>query len=485
MAHLTSPDFPEKRTKIIATLGPSSNTAEIIETLIRNGVDIVRLNFSHGTHEEHARLISIVREISSKLGRPIGILQDLQGPKIRVGEIKDGEIFLKDGSHITITTEPALGTPESISTTYQALPQDVSPGDKILLDDGLLELRVLEVKEREVLCEVVHGGKLSSHKGINLPGIKLSTPSLTEKDKIDLQFGLEHNVDFVALSFVRHPMDVAELKKLIEDHGMDTPVVAKLEKPEALENLEDILSITDAVMVARGDLGVELSPEKVPIAQKEIIRRSIEKGIPVITATQMLESMRFHPQPSRAEASDVANAIFDGTDAVMLSGETASGAYPVESVQVMVRIIQEAERHSRELNEGFLKTVHSVGTFPDTVSEAACKAATELDAKAIVAFTQSGFTARLISKYRPITPIVAFAHTELVRTRLLLNWGVSTEIMENISSLDEMIQRVEESLLVQKRVKKGDVIVILAGAPLGLKGTTNMMTLHRVGMKRG
>ncbi len=481
---MTQNDFPFKRTKIIATLGPASNSPEIIETLVKNGVDIFRLNFSHGTHDEHARLIEIVRGISAKLNHPIGILQDLQGPKIRVGEIAGGEISLKDGSRIVITTEPVAGTPERISTTYQELPRDVSKGNKILLDDGLLELRVLETSEREVICEIVHGGKLSSHKGINLPGIKLSTPSLTEKDKIDLKFGLKHGVDFVALSFVRHPMDVAELKKLIEDHGTDTPVVAKLEKPEALDNLEDILSIADAVMVARGDLGVELSPEKVPIAQKEIIRRSIEKGIPVITATQMLESMRFHPQPSRAEASDVANAIFDGTDAVMLSGETASGAYPVESVRVMVRIIQEAERHSRELDEGFLKSLHSVGTFPDTISEAACEAAMELGAKAIVAFTQSGFTARLISKYRPITPIVAFAHTEIVRTRLLLNWGVTTEVMENISSLDEMIRRVEESLLANGTVKKGDVIVILAGAPLGLKGTTNMMTLHRVGRKR-
>ncbi len=477
-------DFPSKRTKIIATLGPSSNTSEIIEQLVRNGVDIFRLNFSHGTHDDHAKLIAIVRAISQKLHRPIGILQDLQGPKIRVGEMKEGEIFLKDGSRVVITTEPVLGTAERISTTYTALPQDVNPGNKILLDDGLLELRVVKTEEKDVVCEVIHGGKLSSHKGINLPGIHLSTPSLTEKDKIDLAFGLEHGVDFVALSFVRHPMDVAELKKLIEDQGADTPVVAKLEKPEALDNLEDILSITDAVMVARGDLGVELSPEKVPIAQKEIIRRSIEKGIPVITATQMLESMRFHPQPSRAEASDVANAIFDGTDAVMLSGETASGAYPVESVQVMVRIIQEAEWHTRELGEGFLKSLRSAGTFPDTVSEAACEAATDLGAKAIVAFTQSGFTARLISKYRPVTPIVAFAHTELVRTRLLLNWGVTTEIMENISSLDEMIRRVEESLLTKGSVRKGDVIVILAGAPLGLKGTTNMMTLHRVGAKR-
>lgn len=473
-----------KRAKIIATLGPASSSPEIIEKLIIEGVDVVRLNFSHGTHDEHARLIRIVRSISKKLKRPIGILQDLQGPKIRIGEVSNGQIFLKDGQEIVITTEPVLGTKNIISTTYKHLPKDVSPEDRILLDDGLLELRVKKVQAKRVFCEVVHGGSLGSHKGINLPGVKLSTPSLTEKDKIDLKFGLEQKVDFVALSFVRSPMDVAQLKKIIEDEGSDIPVVAKLEKPEAIENLDEILSVTDAAMVARGDLGVEMNPENVPIIQKEIIRKCIEKSIPVITATQMLESMRFHPRPTRAEASDVANAIFDGTDSVMLSGETASGAYPVESVQMMRKIIEEAENHAAEDGRRFRQTQNGVQrTFPDSISEAACEAASDLNARAIIAFTQSGFTARLISKYRPQTQIVAFTLTETVRRRLLLNWGIITRKINIIHSLDEMIQQVEIDLLSDGLANPGDSIVIVSGAPLGVTGTTNMMTLHRVGQK--
>ncbi|NOY77782.1 MAG: pyruvate kinase [Calditrichaeota bacterium] len=473
-----------KRAKIIATLGPASNSPEIIQKLIQTGVDVVRLNFSHGTHDEHARMIQIVRNLSKKLNRPIGILQDLQGPKIRVGPIKDGHILLKDGQKITITTEPLTGTTEMISTTYKHLPKDVSPGDRILLDDGLLELRVTKTADTKVICEVIHGGPLGSHKGINLPGVKLSTPSLTEKDKIDLKFGIEQKVDFVALSFVRTPLDVAELKKLIEDEGTDIPVIAKLEKPEAIENLDDILSVADAAMVARGDLGVEMNPEKVPIIQKDIIRKCIEKSIPVITATQMLESMRFQPRPTRAEASDVANAIFDGTDAVMLSAETAAGEYPVESVQMMRKIIEEAEQHSREDAHPVLPSGrHAQKTFPDSISEAACEAALELNARAIVAFTQSGFTARLISKYRPSTQIVAFTLSEKVRHRLLLNWGTTTRKIDMINSLDEMIQRVEKALLSDGLVTQGDSIVIVSGAPLGVKGTTNMMTLHRIGRR--
>jgi len=473
-----------KRAKIIATLGPASSSPEIIEKLILTGVDVVRLNFSHGTHEEHARTIQIVRNLSEKLNRPIGILQDLQGPKIRVGSIKDGQVLLEDGQEIVISTEPLIGTKEIISTTYKHLPKDVSPGDRILLDDGLLELRVKKTADEKVFCEVIHGGPLGSHKGINLPGVKLSTPSLTEKDKIDLKFGIEQKVDFVALSFVRTPLDVAELKKLIEDEGTDIPVVAKLEKTEAIENLDDILSVTDAAMVARGDLGVEMNPEKVPIIQKEIIRKCIEKSIPVITATQMLESMRFQPRPTRAEASDVANAIFDGTDAVMLSAETAAGEYPVESVRMMRKIIEEAERHSLEDGHNIRPTSnHGQKTFPASISEAACEAALELNARAIVAFTQSGFTARLISKYRPPTQIVAFTLSKKVCHRLLLNWGTTTRKIEMINSLDEMIQRVEKALLSDGLVNRGDSIVIVSGAPLGVKGTTNMMTLHRVGRK--
>jgi len=470
-----------KKTKIVATLGPSSSDEKTIEALVENGVDIVRLNFSHGTHASHKRIIQIVRRIAKKRGHPIGILQDLQGPKIRVGVIKDEKVRLEDGQRFTITTRPMEGTNTMVSTSYKPLPRDVKPGDRILIADGMLELRVEETRLDEVVCTVTHGGILESHKGINLPGSKLSTPSLTEKDKKDLVFGLKNRVDFVALSFVRSPEDITELKGLIKKAGRDIPVIAKIEKPEAVEVIDDIIAVTDAIMVARGDLGVEMQPEKVPFIQKELIRKSIEGGIPVITATQMLESMREYPTPTRAETSDVANAIIDGTDAVMLSGETASGKFPVESVRTMTKIILETEAHLKKFGGRFFEHIKPNDTFPDTVSREACEAAYNVGAKAIVAFTQSGLTARLISKYRPMTPLIAFTPEKKVQTELLLNWGVRTQKISRVHTIGAMLRNVEETLLSRKLARKGDPIVIVAGAPLGEKRATNVMMLHRIG----
>ena len=470
-----------KNTKIVATLGPSSSDETTITALVENGVDIVRLNFSHGTHASHKRIIQTVRRIAKRRGHPIGILQDLQGPKIRIGLIKGEKVRLEDGQLFTITTRPMEGTSTMVSTSYQPLPRDVKPGDYILIADGMLELIVEETRTDEVVCKVTHGGILESHKGINLPGSKLSTPSLTEKDKKDLAFGLKNRVDFVALSFVRSPEDITELKGLIKKAGLDIPVIAKIEKPEAVEVIDDIIAVTDAIMVARGDLGVEMRPEKVPFIQKELIRKCIEQGIPVITATQMLESMREYPTPTRAETSDVANAIIDGTDAVMLSGETASGKFPVESVQTMTKIILETEVHLKKYGGRFFDHIKPNDTFPDTISREACEAAFNVGAKAIVAFTQSGLTARLISKYRPMIPLIAFTPENRVRTQLLLNWGVRTQKINRVHTMGAMLRNVEETLLSGKLAKKGDPIVIVAGAPLGEQKATNVMMLHRIG----
>ncbi len=466
-----------RRTKIVCTIGPASSSPEVLRQLIRAGMNVARLNFSHGTHEEHARVIVQIREIAAELGAPVAIMQDLQGPKIRLGKFRGGHVQLLQGAEFALTTRPVEGTVEIASTTYDRLPQDVKPGDRILLVDGLIELTVLQVTGDTVRCRVISGGDIGDHRGINLPGVAVSASSITDKDRDDLWFGISQGVDAVAVSFIRGPEDVLDVKELINEMGGgDLPVVAKLEKPEAVERLDAILDVADGVMVARGDLGVELPLEEVPLVQKAIIRKARKRALPVITATQMLESMVGSPRPTRAEASDVANAILDGTDAVMLSAETAVGKYPVETVQVMARIAVQAETAMPDL----AATSERASTFPEVISEAACRAAGEMKARAIVAFTQSGSTARLLSKYRPAAPVFAFSPSEVVRRRLNLHWGVMPKTIRAVQNTDELVGEIELLLLRDGTVHVGDALVIVAGAPLFVRGATNMIQLHRV-----
>ena len=468
-----------RRAKIVSTLGPASSSERVIEQLIGAGVDVFRLNFSHGTRDEHAENVGRIRQIADNMQRSVAILQDLQGPKMRVGKLAEDPIELKEGNRLTVTTREVPGDAECVSTTYAGLPRDVKPADRILLDDGHIELIVREVYRSDVVCEVVVGGLLKSNKGINLPGVRVSAPSLTVKDREDLDLGIELGVDYIALSFVREPDDVREVQHIIERAEKEIPVIAKLERAEAVDHLEDILDVADGVMVARGDLGVELSPEDVPVIQKRVISAANRAGVFVITATQMLESMTDHPRPTRAEASDVANAIFDGTDAVMLSGETAIGKYPVQTVQMMARIIEKAEA-SVELAPPILNLDASL-SFPDAIGQAAAAVSTAVSPKAIVAFTQSGSTARLISKRRPRTPIIAFTPSERICRRLCLCWGVEPRQITLIDDTDRMVAEVEARLLSEGNVRFGDTLVILAGAPITARAETNLLKLHRVG----
>ena len=477
-----------RRTKIVATVGPASRSPEQLERLVLAGVNVFRLNFSHGTHEEHLAVINHVREIAARLHRPIALLQDLSGPKIRIGKVRDGSLLVK-GARIAITTDTGIeGTSELISTTYAALPNDVKPGDRVLLDDGNLELRVLGVAGERVECDVVDGGPLRSNKGINLPGVALSAPALTDKDRRDLAFGIQHMVDFVALSFVRQAQDVLEAKQLIASLGAKTPLVAKIEKPQALDNLEAILAAADGVMVARGDLGVELGTEYVPIAQKRIIAAASAAGRVVITATQMLESMIENPRPTRAEASDVANAILDGTDAVMLSGESAVGRFPVETVETMARIADYTEEHGSsaikrrgDARRGDQPAIPEAPGTPITrsLTRVAVSVAEELRCQLIVAFTESGITARLLSLHRPRVPVVAVTHEDRVYRQLALSWGVVPLKSEFVENTDDLLAAGEARLKARGLVEKGDTILMLSGhSPAA--AATNMLRVHTV-----
>jgi pyruvate kinase len=442
-------------------------------------MDVARLNFSHGSHEEHAKNIGQLRSAASAMKKTIAILADLQGPKIRTGVLAGGgPVLLRAGQEFTITTAKVLGDSTRVSTVFEPLPREVTKGDRILLSDGLIELRVKQVRRSEVICDVVNGGSLGENKGINLPGVKLRVPALTPKDKSDLKFALAAGADYIAVSFVRRPEDVVLAKRLIRKAKKETPVIAKLEKPEAIENLEAILRVADGVMVARGDLGVEMSPEQVPVVQKQIIQRAREFRRPVITATQMLESMTENPRPTRAEASDVANAIFDGSDAVMLSAETASGKYPVEAVSMMARIIESAEGSIEE----FPRTVPQEKLkVAETVAELVCHASRELHMKLIVVFTHSGFTARLISRYRPRVPIVALTPEAETLRRMALIWGVLPLESRDQHRIDTLAEMTEKKLLQERLVRKGDVVGIVAGTPMGVRGTTNFMKFHVIG----
>lgn len=468
-----------RHSKIVCTIGPASRSPRMIDRLIRAGMDVARLNCSHGSHEDHAKSIAMLRTAAVHHEKPIAILADLQGPKIRTGPLAGGgPVLLRTGQRFEITTAKILGDSTRVNTTFTPLPREVHTGDRILLSDGLIELRVEKVRDGRVICEVVNGGALGEHKGINLPGVKLRVPALTPKDRADLIFALKHGANYIAASFVRRPEDVLQAKQLIRRAGKDTPVIAKLEKPEAIENLDAILRVADGVMVARGDLGVEMSPERVPVVQKTIISRAREMRRPVITATQMLESMTENPRPTRAEASDVANAIFDGSDAVMLSAETASGKYPVEAVAMMASIIEEAEASIQEFPRPALQEQLKVA---GTVAELVCHASRELHMKVIAVFTHSGFTARLVSRYRPLVPIVAFSPEAETRRRMALIWGVLPRKIKDVQKVDGLAKVAEKRLLEERLVRKGDVIGIVAGTPMGIRGTTNFMKFHVIG----
>ena len=475
-----------RHTKIVCTIGPASSSEERLEQLMRAGMNVARLNFSHGTHSEHKLVIERVRTISARLGCAVAILQDLQGPKIRTGKLQDGKpVTLVDGSHIIISTRDVAGNAQILSTVYKPLPQDVKAGDRILLDDGLLELRVLGANETDVQCEVVYGGELGEHKGINLPGVAISSPALTEKDRDDLRFGVAQGVDYVALSFVRKPEDAREAQQLIRQHiteiygkgdGRTIPLIVKIEKPEAVENLDAILAVTDGVMVARGDLGVEMPPEKVPLIQKRIISKCNELGLPVITATQMLESMITNPRPTRAEVSDVATAILKGTDAVMLSAETSVGAFPIQAVSMMARIAIETETNYHTAPH----PIHQHRSLAQAVSHAARALSEDPHVQDIVVFTRSGNSARLISNDRPRVPILAYTPSEHVYHQLALWWGVWPHRISMRGTTENLIALVEKRLLEDGQAHPGEYVVFMGGLPIASQARTNFVKLHRI-----
>jgi pyruvate kinase len=470
-----------RRAKIVATLGPASSSEEMFRALVRAGLDVARLNFSHGSHAQKSELIAMVRKVSKEENKPICILADLQGPKIRTGVLVDHKpVMLETGKRLTITPEQIEGTVERVSTVFTTLAENVVPGTQILLSDGLIELRVVEVTGVDVVTEIINGGLLGEKKGINLPGVAIKVPSLTEKDEEDLEFCLKAGADTVAVSFVQTADDVRYVKRRIAELGSDAWVIAKLEKPQAIDHLDSILEASDAIMVARGDLGVEVPPEKVPAIQKHIIRRAAEYQKPVITATQMLESMIENPRPTRAEASDVANAIYDGSDAVMLSAESAAGKYPVEAVAMMAKIVVETENQMHlEPRQPMVSKRRSL-TVPETICECMAHSAQDLDLSAIAIFTESGNTARLLSKYRPDAPIYALSPFEVVVNRTMMLWGTYPILCDRFEGTDTLVNMAETILESRGHVKPRQVVGIVAGTATKT-GATNFMRLHLIG----
>lgn len=469
-----------RRTKIVATVGPASEDEQQLNLLMQAGVNVFRLNFSHGELEKKAHIITRIREISRQHKRAVAILGDLQGPKIRVGLLKGGEIELSAGEQVTLTTRDLLGEKDIIPTTYEDLPQDVQPGNRILLDDGLMELNVLQVSGDDVRCQVISGGLLKDRKGINLPGVKVSAPALTAKDLDDLDFCIKQELDYVALSFVRQPADVSALQTILRSKKARVRVIAKIEKPGAVESFQEILAVSDGIMVARGDLGVEISPEKVPLIQKQIIRDCNQAGKPVITATQMLESMVINPRPTRAETSDIANAILDGTDAIMLSAETATGNYAIEAVAVMDRVAQDIERDQQVKTQVFEPISNNQGTpwLTEAIGQAACRVAVGIGAQAILAFTQTGGTAALVAKFRPQLPIIAVTPSPQVRRRMALYSGVHALRVDIEGDTEAQIETVNDAVLSSGWFKEGDNVVLTMGSPLSDPGTTNLLKVH-------
>lgn len=471
-----------RKTKIICTIGPSSEDPEILRSLLENGANVIRLNFSHGNHEEHGRRIALIKEIREALDLPVAILLDTKGPEIRIGKFKEGRIQLTEGQKYILTTDDVEGDETRVSVLFKGITKDVHKGATILLDDGLVELVVEDITENELHCRVINGGSLGSSKGVNIPGISTSLPAITPKDIEDIKFGVEQGVDYIAASFVRKPADVLAIREVLEENkGNDIKVIAKIENQEGLENIDDIIKVSDGIMIARGDLGVEIPAEDVPIVQKNIIKKCLEVSKPVIIATQMLDSMIRNPRPTRAETSDVANAIYDGTDAIMLSGETAIGKYPVEALRTMARIAERVE-NSIDYKAAFEKRiVGQEATVTNSICHATCAIAHDLSARAIITATKTGYTARMVSKYRPASHIIATTTSDVTYRELSLVWGVRPYISPDMDNTDEMIEKSVEIATQTGIVKPGDVVVITAGVPVGISGLTNLIKVNVIG----
>lgn len=467
-----------RRAKIVATLGPATSSYEAIRAIVEAGVNVARMNLSHGSHEVHEEVYANVRQAADDLGAPVAVLVDLQGPKIRLGRFADGPYELNVGDEFTITTEEVEGTKEICGTTFKGLPQDVAPGDFLLIDDGKVKLRVLDTDGVRVRTEVVVAGTVSNNKGINLPGVAVNVPALSEKDEDDLRWGLRLGADYIALSFVRNAADVDRVHEIMAEEERRVPVIAKIEKPQAVDNLEEIIDAFDGIMVARGDLAVELPLEAVPIVQKRAVELARRMAKPVIVATQMLESMTENPVPTRAETSDVANAVLDGADAVMLSGETSVGNYPVVTVQTMARIVASTEDHG-------LERIPPLGTKPRTqggaITLAAAEVADFVDAKYVCVFTESGDSARRMSRLRFRIPMKAFTPEESIRRRMSLTWGIESFLVERVAHTDEMYRQVDEILLAKELAEEGDKVLVISGSPPGIPGSTNDMRVHVIG----
>lgn len=473
-----------KKTKIVATLGPSTSDIEVIKALIKAGVDGARLNFSHGSHDSHGQMIDKLKQAREELKKPVALILDTKGPEIRLKSFKDGSALLEAGKTFTITTDEVEGSAKKVSTTYKGFPQDMKAGDKILLDDGLIELKVKEVKGNDIICIIINGGTIKDNKGVNVPDTYINLPSLTERDIEDIKFGIKMGIDYVAASFIRSAEDVKEIRRVLEKNGGDKiRIISKIENREGVKNFDAILSASDGIMVARGDMGVEINPEEVPVIQKELIRKSNIKGKLVITATQMLESMIHNPRPTRAEANDVANAIFDGTDCVMLSGETAGGKYPVQAVEMMARIAfvtEGAIDYHQTINSHKIVS-ESDTSITDAIAYAACTISSDLKAAAIATATNSGFTARMVSKFRPDCPIIALTEKEGIGRHLNLYWGVTPVFCKDFGSNEEVTNKVLKSAENLEMAQTGDSIVIVAGFPIGIAGTTNTIKVSTVG----
>ncbi|WP_421877785.1 pyruvate kinase [Marinoscillum sp.] len=470
-----------KKTKIVATIGPASRNKETLRELIKAGANVFRLNFSHGTHDDHKKTIDMVRELNEELGSSVALLQDLQGPKIRVGKVENDGVSIAPGQQLIITTEDILGTSEKVSTVYEGIVNDVKPGDTILMDDGNIELKTIKVEGNEVYTEVIHGELLKSRKGINLPDSNVSAPSMTEKDIEDLEFAFQFDLEWVALSFVRKASDIHEIKKRIEKAGVHTKVIAKVEKPEAIANLDEIIEATDGVMVARGDLGVEVPSEKVPLLQKRMVKKCNRLGKPVIIATQMMESMIENPRPTRAETNDVANAVFDGADAIMLSAESASGKFPVQAVQQMSKTIVAVESESQSIWSKFQdEDQDSTTRLNDLLIRSACRLADNVQAKALIGMTKSGYTGYRLAMHRPKAHIFLFTNQKYLLRQMNLVWGVKGFYYDKTEGIDDTLEQIEKELVAEGYLQKGDVFINTASMPSHWKGHTNMVRVSEV-----